>query len=295
MKTTPVTVSCLQWLLATALFGAVTVASAQAANSDNDAGCGEVISLRTHAASTTRYTLATPRVAAGEAPRVALVLLPGGAGYVNLDDRGCAQLLKGNSLVRSIGLFRGDGFYTALVDAPSDWQGEEGLAEFRIHQQHADDLGKVIADIRKRTQAAVWLVGTSRGAISAANGAARLSGTSAPDGVVLTSPVMSGQPGARKPFAAQSVFDLPLESIRIPILVLGHAEDACARSPAGRIKEILARTEGAREQAVVVTGGPGGAGLSSLAACEGRSPHGFLGQEAEVARGIARFVRGTAY
>lgn len=293
IKTPTVAVSCLQWFLAVGIFVSATVAGAQPSVVDNT-GCGEVVSLRTHDGSTTRYALATPRGAAGEAP-VVLVLLAGGAGYVNLNDRGCAQLLKGNSLVRSIGLFRGEGFFTALVDAPSDWQGEEGLAEFRTRPAHAEDLGAVIADVRKRTRAAVWLVGTSRGAISVANGAARLTGVSAPDGVVLTSPVMSGQPGARKPYAAQSVFDLPLESIRMPILVVGHAEDACVRSPAGRIREILARAEGAREQAVVVTGGPGGAGLSSLAACEGRSPHGFLGQESEVALGIARFVRGAAY
>jgi len=35
------------------------------------------------------------------------------------------------------------------------------------------------------------------------------------------------------------------------------------------------------------------AGLS--AACEGRSPHGFLQQEAEVAAGIARFIGGARY
>jgi hypothetical protein len=41
--------------------------------------------------------------------------------------------------------------------------------------------------LRMRTQGAVWLVGTSRGSISALNAAARLSGPSAPDGIVLTS------------------------------------------------------------------------------------------------------------
>jgi hypothetical protein len=282
------------------LFAALALASATVRAEPPAGGeaksCGELVTLRTHADSTTRYALAKPRdpPGAGSTP-VALVLLVGGAGYPNLNDSGCARLLKGNSLVRSIALFRGEGFFTVLVDAPSDWQGDDGLAEFRINKKHAEDLGKVIADVRSRTRAAVWLVGTSRGGISAANGASRLTGAEAPDGVVLTSPVMSGQSGARKAFASQSVFDLPLESIHMPILVVGHVEDACARSPAGRIGEIIARTESAREQAVAVTGGPGGAGLSSLAACEGRSPHGFIGQEADVAKGIARFVRGGTY
>jgi hypothetical protein len=35
--------------------------------------------------------------------------------------------------------------------------------------------------------------------------------------------------------------------------------------------------------------------MSSIDACVGRSPHGFVDQEAEVAAGIARFVRGGSF
>ncbi len=48
--------------------------------------------------------------------------------------------------------------------------------------QHAEDIGKVIADVRERTKLPVWLVGTSRGAISAANAASRLTGPPRPTG-----------------------------------------------------------------------------------------------------------------
>jgi hypothetical protein len=41
----------------------------------------------------------------------------------------------------------------------------------------------------------------------------------------------------------------------------------------------------------VVSGGTAGRGD----ACEGRSPHGFNGLEAEVASGIARFASGGRY
>lgn len=58
---------------------------------------------------------------------------------------------------------------------------------------------------------------------------------------------------------------------------------------------ILEQTSGVREQVVLVSGGPGGSGPSNLSACEGRTPHGFLEEEAEVAAGIARFVRGGSY
>ena len=67
--------------------------------------------------------------------------------------------------------------------------------------------------------------------------------------------------------------------------------------PANLMPNITARTSGVREQVVTVTGGPGGAAgsPSSVEACEGRSPHGFIEQEAAVAAGIARFIREGTY
>jgi hypothetical protein len=256
--------------------------------------CGELVTIQTHGGTTTRYAFAHPRSESARG-RIALVLLAGGGGHLDLDDAGCPRDLKGNSLVRSLPLFHDAGFFTALVDASSDYFGADGLAGFRTAAAHAEDLGRVIADVRARAKASVWVVGTSRGTISAANAAARLSGPSAPDGVVLTSALTSGDSRARKGWVAQTVFDLPLEAIRLPVLVVGHAADTCIRSPSTLMSKITARTNGVREQVVVVTGGPGVAGGPSLATCEGRAPHGYVEQEAEVAAGIARFVRGGSY
>ena len=276
--------------------GALLLVCTTAVAQGNDgSACGEVVTIQTHDGTTTRYALASPRPAPAEAGRVALVLLAGGGGHLDLDDGGCARALRGNSLVRSLPLFHAAGFATALVDAPSDYTGAEGLAGFRVAKDHAEDLGKVIADVRMRTKAAVWLVGTSRGSISAVNAAARLSGASAPDGLVLTSAVTSGYVGGWKAWVAQTVFDLPLEEIRIPVLIVGHVEDKCIRTPPDRMQEIAARTAGVREQVVAVTGGPGWPGPAGVEACAGRAPHGYVDQDAEVAAGIARFVRGSAY
>jgi len=258
-------------------------------------GCGELVTVGTHDRTTPRYALAQPQRAPGQVPRVALVLLVGGGGFLDLDDNGCPRALRGNSLVRSLPNFQGAGFFTALVDAPSDHTGEDGLAGFRITEKHAEDLGAVIADVQARTKASIWLVGTSRGSISAVNAAVRATGPSAPDGLVLTSALMSGYVGGRKPWVAQTVFDLPLEAIRMPILVVGHAGDKCIRSPADLMGNITARTSGVREQVVTITGGPGWPGPPSVKACIGRAPHGFVEQEAEVADGIARFIGGGKY
>ena len=193
--------------------------------------CGELVSLATHDRTTTPVSIAMPSASAPQEGRMALVLLPGGPGYAALDANGCARKLEGNSLVRTRDLFHRAGFVTALVDAPSDHRGEDGLGGFRMSPQHAEDIGKVITYVRERTKLPVWLVGTSRGAISAANAASRLTGSAAPDGLVLTSPVTSGRVGGYKAWVAQTVFSVKLDAIRVPVLVIAHAADTCIRTP----------------------------------------------------------------
>ena len=213
------------------IFAALLLLSATTSLAQSNAaplsGCGEVVTIGTHDRTTTRYAFAPPQGA-----RIALVLLVGGGGHLDLDDKGCPRALTGNSLVRMLPLFHSAGFATALVDAPSDHPGDDGLAGFRITTEHAEDLDKVIADVRARTNAPVWLIGTSRGTISAVNVASRLLRPSAPDGLVLTSALMSGDVRARKSWVAHTVFDLRLEEIKVPVLVIGHAADTCIRSPA---------------------------------------------------------------
>lgn len=258
--------------------------------------CGTVFTVATHGSTTTPYSLARPANDSGATAPITLVLLPGGGGHLDLDAGGCPRALTGNSLVRMRPLFQQAGFVTALVDSPSDHTGEDGLKGFRADPRHADDLGRVILDLRHRVGGPVWLVGTSRGSISAVNATSRLHGPAAPDGLVLTSVLMDGDAFARKTWVAQTVFELPLAAIALPVLLVGHEDDACIRSPSDMMAEVAARLGAARRQVAVVTGGPGGAGASQdIESCRGQSPHGFYGQEDEVVAGIARFVRGGSY
>lgn len=275
-------------LLAIALTSIVLI---QPAVAQTDGPCGLAVSLATAEGSRTIYSLAGLSATA----TAALVLLPGGSGFLDLDDQGCPRKLKGNSLVRSRMLFHRRGFVTALVDAPSDYQKKDGLGGFRVTSRHAQDLGRVIEDVRRRTGLPIWLIGTSRGTISAANTASRLLADGTPDGLVLTSPVTKGRQGGRKPWVAQTVFSVDLDAIRMPVLVLAHVADRCIRTPPGLAPKITEETIGEREQAVVVTGGPGGEGDPSVKACKGRSPHGFIDQEDEVVDGIGRFIDGGRY
>lgn len=253
------------------------------------AACGERVTIATHDGTQMAYSLAQP--AEGVAVRGAVVLLAGGDGHLKLDAQGCPKALNGNFLVRTAGLFRDAGYATALVDVPSDHQGADGLAGFRAAEAHGADLGKAVSDLRRRVKGPVWVIGTSRGTISAVNVAARATGDAAPDGVALSSALMQGTSGGRKPWTQQTVFDLPLTTIKVPALVIGHVHDGCLRSPPAEMPRLLAQLGSARKQMVAVEGGSAPSGQAGLSACEGRSPHGYLGQEAATVDTIVRFMQ----
>lgn len=254
------------------------------------AACGSVVSLPAHDGTTQNYSLAGDAKTA----KAALVLLVGGGGHIAMDDGGCATKLKGNSLIRQRDAFHAGGMVTALLDAPSDHHEQDGLGGFRLDPRHADDIGKVIADVRAKTGLPVWVAGTSRGTISAANAASRLSGAAAPDGVILTSPLTKGFAGGRKPWVAQDVFKLDLSAIKAPLLVIVQERDTCIRTPPELGAKIVEDAGSVRKQSVVVTGGPDWSGTKGEA-CQGRSPHGFIDQWDDVAAGMVRFVNGGAY
>jgi hypothetical protein len=266
---------------------------AQTQERSADQPCGEPVKIATSGSTTTSYALARPAADAALKPPIAVILLAGSGGHVDLDANGCPRR-PGNFLIRSLPEFLAQGFITALVDARSDHVGEVGLAGLRAQSQHAQDLGKLIEDLRARTTAAVWVIGTSRGTISAANAASRLKGSAAPDGLVLTSTVTFGSNSRLQPWVSQTVYDFSLDAIRMPTLMVGHADDSCFRTPPGDMNRVASRIGAARKQVVTVTGGPGAAAASGDA-CGPFSAHGFLGQEAEVIAGIARFIRGERY
>jgi hypothetical protein len=251
--------------------------------------CGEVRTFDPPSGGSFAVSIAMPQ----SAPAFVFVLLPGGTGLVDLDAQGCPRALRGNSLIRAIPKFLQGGAATALIDAPAEWRGQHGLSTFRREPGHAEALGVAIKALRETYRVPVWLLGTSRGAISAANAASRLAGAAAPDGVILTSPVSQGARG-NLPFVSQDVFQLPLARIAIPLFALGHAGDTCVRSPPASVTRIAeAAAASPRKAAAIMTGGHGATpGQTGLDACEGRSPHGFADQEAETAAHILRLVRG---
>ena len=110
-----------------------------------------------------------------------LVLLPGGAGGIGMKH---GVPTSENFLVRSRELFAAAGYNVAIVGKPSDR--EDLDPGFRASSDHVADLRRIADKLRKELGKPVWLVGTSRGTISAAaTGIA--AGSRRIAGIVLTS------------------------------------------------------------------------------------------------------------
>lgn len=218
--------------------------------------------------STTLFWEAVP------AAHATLLLLPGG-------DGGFGKVVGGrpdspNFLVRSVPHFLGLGFNVAVFGRPSD-TAALGYSE-RVSEPHLSDLGAVLAFVKARSDAPVWVVGTSRGTVSATAMAIRLQDALA--GLVLTSSVVSrNRPGA--------VPGQALEALRLPVLLVHHARDACAVCKPDEVRAVLdALTQASVRKLVMTDGGsdPGGDPCGPL------HWHGFAGQERDVVGTIAAWI-----
>lgn len=238
-----------------------------------------IVTLPTRADVTQRFVLLKPA-----RPVAAVILFAGGPGKVPLDKLEPGQFInRGNFLVRVRYEFQRHGFMVAIVDAPSDRQGVNGmLGPFRGSPEHARDIAAVVDHLKSKANVPVWLVGTSRGTESVASLATKLGERI--DGAVFTSSMTSWNR------AGLQVFDFPLDTVRVPALVVAHAEDGCSVTPprgAERIKDALVKAP--RTQVLYFEGGDPPRDSDP---CEALHAHGFLGIEKKVVAAIAEFVKG---
>jgi predicted alpha/beta-hydrolase family hydrolase len=234
----------------------------------------EVVNIPTRPGVTQRMIVLTP-----PEPKAAVVLLAGGHGGLQIFSGGSMKWGEGNFLVRTRQLFAEKGLTVAVVDAPSDRQFPPYLAGFRQTPAHAADIKAVIAWLRQTSKVPVWLVGTSRGTQSAAYVATELSGSDGPDGVVLTSSILTDDKG-------RSVTAMPLANIRVPVLVVHHEQDGCFLCAFAEVPALMAKlTNSPRTQLLSFKGGQ-----SKGDPCEAFAYHGYNGIEPEVVRQIAAWI-----
>jgi pimeloyl-ACP methyl ester carboxylesterase len=180
-------------------------------------------------------------------------------------------------LVRSAPYFTANGFNVAIFGRPSD--SEDLDYADRISDTHMADVRKVLDFVKTQSAAPVWIVGTSRGTISATATAIHVQGDIA--GLVLTSSVVNyKKPG--------SVPKQDLAAIKVPVLVFHHAKDACIHC---RPDEVPAAFKGFRnahvKKLIFVDGGANPTGD----VCAGQHFHGYISMEREAVDTISSWIR----
>lgn len=241
------------------------------------AGADEIVTLKTREGVTQSFTLLV-----SEKPAASVILFPGGNGKTPLDKLQPGQFInKGNFLVRILYELKRNGLAVAIVDAPSDRQDVSGMfGTFRGSDEHARDIAVVVDYLRAKAAIPVWLVGTSAGTESVASLTTKLG--SRIDGAVLTSSISVRY---RRGF---SVFEFPIDVVRVPVLVIGHKDDECQWSPGSQTQHIAESfSASSRKKALIFEGGD----PPRSEPCEALAQHGFVGIEKKVAATIADFVK----
>ena len=208
------------------------------------------------------------------------MLFAGGHGGLRIAPNGSMLWGERDFLVRSRWLFAERGIAVALLDAPSDCQSRPFLSGHRQRPEQVADVRAVAAWLRKQSRTPLWLVGTGQGTQSAAFAATELADTpESPDGLVLTATVLD-DPRSR-PVPA-----MPLERLRIPVLVVHHERDCCEACPQAMLPALLDALDGVPRKALLRVDG----GRSAGDPCGAAAHHGFNGAEVQVVGAIADWV-----
>lgn len=207
----------------------------------------------------------------------AVVLLTGGLGRTGFAE---GKMRSNNFLFRVRQEFRKAGYLVLIPDPPSDLPGGY-TGTSRSSASHAADIALLIQQSRSLAHGPVWVVGTSRGTISAVNIASRVPGVS---GVILTASV-SRDDGRRRRVSG-SVYSAGLSSVRAPTLIVHHAQDQCELTPASDVPAMLSAVGAQRKSAVYIDGG-----LPPRSdPCGPLSAHGFLGVEGKAVNAMLKFM-----
>lgn len=234
-----------------------------------------VVDVPTRAGVTQRFLLLQT-----ENAKVAVILFAGGDGGIRIAPDGTIRR-SGNFLVRSRNLFAAQGLSVAVIDAPSDRQHTPHLGGFRQTDEHAADVKATIAWLKQALKIPVWLVGTSRGTQSVAYVATQLTpADGGPHGIVLTSTMLDDRRGRPVP-------DMPLERIKVPVLVAHHAQDGCRFYRYADLPKLTAKLSAVPKTELLTFDG----GIDVGDPCEARAYHGFNGIEAEVVEKIAAWIK----
>jgi Serine aminopeptidase, S33 len=250
--------------LGIALFLACTAACAQ-----------EIVTIPSRTGVTQSFFIAN---AGTRAPEALALLYIGGGGNIRLrTEEGRPKFGEQNFLPRSRREFIRNGILPVIMDAPSDQQGRGGMSDqYRWSKEQTEDARAVLAELKRRfPNLPVFIVSTSRSSLTAASLGRALGDEVA--GIVLSSSMFSMN--LRNPLASLSAFDFG--TIKTPLLIAHHREDACPSTPYAGAERLAGRFP-----LISVKGGK----PPETDPCEPLAPHGFYGKEAETVDAIAAWM-----
>jgi pimeloyl-ACP methyl ester carboxylesterase len=205
-----------------------------------------------------------------------VVLLPGGAGGFGTPVGGKPS--SSNFLVRTRDFFADAGLNVAVMSRATD-KTDLDYAD-RVSDEHMTDIKTLVDYLSNDAGVPIWLVGTSRGTVSATAAAIKFGNTDL-GGIVLTASVVN-----YKKIGAVPTQDIA--SIKIPVLVLHHEQDGCALC---RPHEVPAIVKGLKNAPVKKLMMVNGGGNPSGDPCEAMHYHGFVGMEKEAVAMITDWIK----
>ena len=238
----------------------------------------ELITLKTRPDVTQSMLLLEPYSAT---PHVVIMLFPGGSGNVALEVKdGRAIAANPYLFSRQRDILAQPNFAVVVIDVPSDRKVVD--QEFRRSAMHLTDIEMSVREVRTRFPTArLVLMGHSSGTVSAGY-ASRALGEQV-SAVVLLSGVyqatLPGPPG--QPFGP-GLSELDLSSLKSPVLIVHHAQDACRLTP-------MAAAEKASGQLPMLRVN-GGVEASSGPPCLPGTNHWFIGMEKATGEQVANWM-----
>jgi pimeloyl-ACP methyl ester carboxylesterase len=180
-------------------------------------------------------------------------------------------------LVRSAENFTRNGFSVFTVAPPSDHP--TGMSTgFRESPDHAADINALTQYLEQQGYERIFLVGNSRGTLSATFLGTRLKDNHV-KGVILTSSLEY----------ENFLRWLPLDQLQLPVLMVHHRNDACRVSSFEEAR--ITQANLSATTTVDFTEVTGGAYPRS-APCDNLSSHGFFGVEEQVVQVITDWIDG---
>lgn len=221
-----------------------------------------------------------------QTPDVVIVLFPGGSGNVALEVKdGRAEATRPYVFSRQRETLAQPQFAVVVIDAPSDQKDMD--QEFRRSAKHLTDIDVVVREVRNLfPKARLVVMGHSRGTVSAGY-VSRALGEQVSAVVLLSGLYQATPPGPPGQPFGPGLSELNLGSLKSPVLIVHHAQDACPPTP-------LAAAEKASEKLPMIKVS-GSVEASSGPPCGPGTNHWFVGMEKATGEQVVNWLTGKSW